>query len=48
MVYYFNGMMLETQSIVLTGAKSVGNGWVAGGCWDDDSSPVDHSLIPYI
>jgi hypothetical protein len=48
MVHYFNGMMLETQSIVLTGAKSVGNGWVAGGCWDDDSSPVDHSLIPYI
>ena len=28
---------------------NVGNGWVAGGCWDDDitSDEMDHSLIPY-
>ena len=29
----------------LTGAFYVGNGWVAGGCWDDDitSDEMDHS-----
>ena len=27
---------------------NAGNGWVAGGCWDDDitSDDWDHSLIP--
>ena len=31
--------------VLLTGAFYVGNGWVAGGCWDDDitSDEMDHS-----
>ena len=34
---------METHG-VLTGAFYVGNGWVAGGCWDDDTtSEMDHS-----
>ena len=34
----------------LTGAFYVGNGWVAGGCWDDDitSDDWDHSPIPCV
>ena len=27
----------------LTGAFYVGNGWLAGGCWDDYSDEMDHS-----
>ena len=32
----------------LAGAFHAGDGWVAGGCWDDDSwSKMDNFLIPY-
>ena len=41
--YFWRWHVLER--IWLTGAFYVGNGWVAGGCWDDDitSDEMDHS-----
>jgi len=30
----------------LPGAFYVGNGWVAGGCWDDDITNVMTGIIP--
>ena len=33
-----------SQDVSLTGAFYVGNGWVAGGCWDDEiTCEMDHS-----
>ena len=32
---------LENGFVFLTGAFYVGNGWVAGGCWDDDITSDD-------
>ena len=31
---------------ILTGAFYVGNGWVAGGCWDDEIT-TDYSSFPH-
>ena len=42
--------ILWQRSLNLTGAFHAGNGWVAGGCWDDceneNSYEMGHSLIP--
>ena len=29
-----------------TGAFDVANGWIAGGCWDDDITNVMTGIIP--